>query len=120
MLRHRRMLALVIVALLVGYAIGRPWPEHVRFVACSPDGAFRLEAVKTEWTPVAMPGQGGDGGGYVRLIDTYSRRVLRQSPYLPQVSSFSSNSYTWRELEVSVRLDAAPDTVTEDWPLRRE
>ena len=45
---HRRTLALVVVALLVGYGVGRPWPEHVRFVACSADGVFRLEAVKTE------------------------------------------------------------------------
>jgi hypothetical protein len=119
MRRHRCTLALVIAALLVGYAIGRPWPEHVRFVACSPDGVFRLEAVKTEWTPIAMPGQGGDGGGYVRLIDNYSRRVVRRSPYLPQVSSFSSNSYTWRKTDVTVRLDADRDTISEDWPLRR-
>jgi hypothetical protein len=119
MLRHRRTLALAITALLVGYGIGRPWPEHVRFVACSPDGVFRLEAVKTEWTPIAMPGQGSDGGGYVRLIDNYSRRVLRQSPYLPQVSSFSSSSIAWREGDVTVRLDADPDTISEDWPLRR-
>jgi hypothetical protein len=120
MFRHRRTLALVIAALLVGYAIGRPWPEHVRFVACSPDSAFRLEAVKTEWTPIAMPGQGGDGGGYVRLIDNYSHRVLRQSPYLPQVSSFSSSSIAWRERDVTVRLDAEPDTLSQDWPLRRQ
>jgi len=64
-------------------------------------------------------GQGGDGGGYVRLIDNYSRRVLRQSPYLPQVSSFSSSSIAWRERDVTVRLDADPDTISEDWPLRR-
>src|SRR5262245_63419561 len=118
MLRDRRTLALVILALLIGFAIGRPWPEHVRFVACSPDGVFRLEAVKTEWTPIAMPGQGGDGGGYVRLIDSYSCRMLRQSPYLPQVSSFSSSSIAWRETEVVVRLDADPDIISQNWPLR--
>ena len=117
---HRRTLALVILALLVGYGLGRPWPENVRFVACSPDGVFRLEAVKTEWTPIAMPGQGGDGGGYVRLVDNYSRRVLRRSPYLPQVSSLSSSSIAWRDTNVTVRLDADPDTISQDWPLRRD
>jgi hypothetical protein len=60
------------------------------------------------------------GGGYVRLIDNYSRRVLRQSPYLPQVSSFSSSSIAWRERDVTVRLDADPDTISQDWPLRRQ
>ena len=75
--------------------------------------------MKTDWTPIATPGQGGDGGGYIRLIDNYSRRVLRQSPYLPQVSSFSSCSIAWRETQVTLRLDADPDTVSRGWPLRR-
>ena len=120
MLSYRRALAFAVLALLVGYALGGPWPEHVRFVACSPDGVFRLEAVKTEWTPIAMPGQGGDGGGYVRLVDNYSRRVLRRSPYLPQVSSLSSSSIAWRDTKVTVRLDADPDTISQDWPLHRD
>jgi hypothetical protein len=38
---------------------------------------------------------------------------------MPQVSSFSSSSIAWRETEVTVRLDADPDTISQDWPLRR-
>src|SRR5262245_57114532 len=110
MIRHIATAVLALVAFLAGYAIDRPWFEVVRFVTCSPDGIFRLEAVKTEWTPFAMPGQGGDGGGYVRPIDNRSRRLLRQSAYLPHVSSFDSNSYFWSDLEVTVKLDTQ-DTI---------
>ena len=117
-MRYIATVVLALVSFLAGYAIDRPWFEVVRFVTCSPDGIFRLEAVKTEWTPFAMPGQGGDGGGYVRLIDNRSRRLLRQSPYLPLVSSFDSNSYFWSDLEVAVKLDTQ-DTITEHWPLHR-
>jgi hypothetical protein len=116
MAKHLGTAAVVAVAFLSGLAVGRPWFQQVRFVACSPDGVFRLEAVKTEWTPLAMPGH---GGGYVRLINNYSRRVIRESPYLTQVSSFFHTSYTWHELEVMVKLDAR-DTTTESWPLRRD
>jgi len=108
----------VLVAFLAGLSLGRPWFEQVRFVACSPDGNFRLEAIKTEWTPFTMPGQGGDGGGYIRLVDNYSRLVLRQSPHLPQVSSFSHESYAWNERAVTVKLDAE-NTITEHWLLSR-
>lgn len=118
MARHAATAALLVMAFLAGYAIDRPWFEVVRFVTCSPDGVFRLEAVKTEWTPVAMPGQGGDGGGYVRLIDKHSRRVLQESPYLPHVSSFHTGSYFWSQFEVTVKLDAK-DTIAQHWPLRR-
>jgi hypothetical protein len=34
-------------------------------------------------------------------------------------ASAHSSAIAWREKDVTVRLDADPDTISQDWPLRR-
>lgn len=120
-MKHKSILSALVIGFLLGLASSHfgKWFQTICYVTYSPDGAFRLEAVRNSFFPANMPGQGGDGKGYVRLVNSYTGRVEKKSGLLPQISSFSAHSFQWSERSVELKLDTLPDTHSETWELAR-
>jgi hypothetical protein len=72
----------------------------------SPDGRFAIVVNRCEMR-FAMPGQGGDGPGYVRLVDVETGKVLERTD-IDMVNAFPG--VEWHPHRVAIPLLV-------EWPL---
>lgn len=102
-------LAAALLLLLAAMFAARQWQrsaatEYNSFP--SPDGQYRVVVYSLPSLIPVMPGQGGDAGGYVRLLDR-SGRVLHEKP-IDMVQSIQT--VEWEPGRVYIKLFA-------EWPL---
>lgn len=98
--KHLWIVALVAVALIIAYvAWQRTSLKQVQVIE-SPDARFRLVVYRRPIWPSAMPGQGSDAPGLVRLYDR-SGHLLHEAK-IPMVQQV--NDLEWAHDHVTIPL----------------
>jgi hypothetical protein len=102
------LVALIVLALaILGGVIWRKESSFVYATHKSPDGSFVVRVMEYPRILGHFPGDSGGGSGYVELIDTDTKRVLkRQSTDMVM----TIDTVRWAPHEVDIKLFAS-------WPL---